>query len=160
MFMRTLGNVLWHFPLFGFVNAIIVYLFGLFLTLTVIAAPIGRGLMEYGKFLFAPYSRAMVKESELTKGQPMTTGRKIWKGFSTVVAIFYIPFIGFPLSLFAIMQTVLLCFTLVGIPVAIVIAKSIGVYFNPVGKKCVPIAVAQELERKKAQKYLEGKKES
>jgi len=158
--MRTLGNILWHFPFFGFLNAIITYLFGLFLTLTVIAAPIGRGLMEYGKFLFAPYSRAMIKESELTKGQPVTTGRKIWKVFSIIIAIFYILFLGIPLSVFAILQTVGLFLSFVGIPAAIVVAKSIGVYFNPVGKKCVPIAVAQELERRKAQKYLEGKKES
>ncbi|MCW5775741.1 MAG: YccF domain-containing protein [Phycisphaeraceae bacterium] len=41
--MRTLGNILWHFPFFGFVNAIIVYFFGLLLTITVVAAPIGSG---------------------------------------------------------------------------------------------------------------------
>jgi len=52
--MRTLGNILWHFPFFGFVNAIVVYLFGLILTATVVAAPIGLGLMRFGKFLFAP----------------------------------------------------------------------------------------------------------
>ena len=55
-------------------------------------------------------------------------------------------------------QVVGLFITIIGIPVAIVVSKSIGVYFNPVGKKCVPISVAQELERRKAQAYLDQKK--
>ena len=50
--MKTIGNILWHFPFFGFVTAICTWLFGAILTATVIAAPIGLGLMEYGKLLF------------------------------------------------------------------------------------------------------------
>ena len=37
----------------------------------------------------------------------------------------------------------------------IVIAKSIGTYFNPVNKKCVSQAVADELERRKAQAQID-----
>jgi uncharacterized membrane protein YccF (DUF307 family) len=48
--MRAVGNVLWHFPFLGFVSAIFTYLLGLLLTITVVAAPIGLGLMEFGKF--------------------------------------------------------------------------------------------------------------
>ena len=55
--MRILGNILWHFPFFGFVNAAVNWLLGLLLTITVVAAPIGLGLMEFGKFLLAPLAR-------------------------------------------------------------------------------------------------------
>ena len=48
--MAALGNVLWHIPFLGFMNAIFTYLVGLLLTITVIAAPIGLGLMETGSF--------------------------------------------------------------------------------------------------------------
>ena len=85
--MAALGNILWHFPFLGFVNAIFTYLFGLLLTITVVAAPIGLGLMEYGKFLFAPFSHAMVSKSELGVRQ-----NKLWQTYSTIVTILYIPF--------------------------------------------------------------------
>ena len=48
--MRTLGNVLWHFPFFGFLTALLTFLCGLILMILVIPAPIGRGLVEHAKF--------------------------------------------------------------------------------------------------------------
>lgn len=147
--MKTLASILWHFPFFGFVNATITFLLGGLLTITVIAAPIGLGLMEHGKFLFAPFGRAMVRKSDLNIEE-----NKAWKAYSTIVMIFYFPF-GLFLCLAAIIQIALLCITIIGIPVAIVVAKSLGTYLNPVGKKCVPQAVADDLERRKAELEVE-----
>ena len=48
--MRTLGNILWHFPFFGFVTALLAFLVGTLLTLLVIPAPIGLGLIQLSKF--------------------------------------------------------------------------------------------------------------
>lgn len=143
--MKTLGNILWHIPFLGFVNAIIVYLFGLLLTVTVIAAPIGLGLMEFGKFLFAPFSHAMVSKSDLNVEQ-----NKAWKAYSTIVMILYFPF-GFILCVLAVFQVVGLFITIIGIPPALVVAKSLGTYLNPVNKKCVHQSVRDELDRRKAQ---------
>ena len=143
--MRTFGNILWHFPFFGFVSAISVYLLGLVLTATVIAAPIGLGLMELGKFLFVPFGHAMVSKSALNIEQ-----NKAWKTYSTIVMILYLPF-GLVLSLLAVFHIGVLFISIIGIPAGIVIAKSLGTYFNPVNKKCVRQAVADELEKKKAQ---------
>ena len=147
--MRTFGNILWHFPFFGFVSAIAAYLLGLLLTVTVIAAPIGLGLMELGKFYFAPFNRALVKKSAINIGQ-----NGAWETYSTIVMILYIP-LGLVLSILAVIQVGLLFISIIGIPVGIVVAKSIGTYFNPVNKKCVDQAVADELERKKAQAEIE-----
>lgn len=147
--MKTLGNILWHFPFFGFVNATIVYILGLILTATVVAAPIGLGLMEYGKFLFAPFGRAMVNKSELNVEQ-----NPAWKTYSTIVTIIYLPF-GLLMALVAVIQVFALCLTIVGIPVALVIAKSLGTYVNPVNKKCVHSAVRDELDRRNAQMVLD-----
>jgi uncharacterized membrane protein YccF (DUF307 family) len=52
-------------------------------------------------------------------------------------------------------QVFLLCMSIVGIPIALVIAKSLGTALNPVNKKCVPAAVAEELERRKARSEIE-----
>lgn len=142
--MKTLGNILWHIPFMGFLSAIFVYLLGIVLTATVVAAPIGLGLMEFGKFLFAPFGRAMVSKDDLNVEQNPT-----WKMYSTVVRVIYFPF-GLIFAIAAVFQVVLLFFTIVGIPVALVIAKSLGTYINPVNKKCVHGAVAEELERRMA----------
>jgi uncharacterized membrane protein YccF (DUF307 family) len=143
--MRTLANVLWHFPFLGFVSAILVYVLGLVLTATVVAAPVGLGLLEYGKFLFVPFGRAMVNKSEINVEQSQA-----WKTYSTLVMILYLP-LGIVLCLLAALQVVGLVISIIGIPAAIVVARSLGTFFNPVNKKCVPQAVVEELERRKAQ---------
>jgi uncharacterized membrane protein YccF (DUF307 family)/ribosomal protein S27AE len=146
--MRTLGNILWYFPFFGFVDAILVYILGLILTITIIGAPLGLGLMELGKFLFAPFSYEMVSQKDLNIKQS-----KAWETYSTFVMIIYLPF-GICLCLITVFQVGLLFLSIVGIPVALVLAKSLGTYFNPVNKKCVHRSVAQEIEKRKAQAYV------
>ena len=147
--MKTLGNILWHFQFFVFVNATIVYLLGLILTATVIAAPIGLGLMEFGKFLFAPFGHAMISKSDLNIKQ--NAG---WKAYSAIVMIIYLPF-GLILAFLAVVQVAVLFCSIVGIPVALVVAKSLGTYFNPVNKKCVHSAVVEELQRRAAHAEVE-----
>jgi uncharacterized membrane protein YccF (DUF307 family) len=150
--MKTIANILWHFPFFGFASAIAVYLFGLLLTITVVASPVGLGLMEFGKFLFWPFGNSMVSKKELNIEQSAA-----WKAYSSIIMILYFPF-GLFLAIVGCFQIVGLFLSLIGIPVALVVAKSLSTYLNPVNKKCVSSAVANELERRKAQveidKYL------
>jgi uncharacterized membrane protein YccF (DUF307 family) len=142
--MRTLGNILWHFPFFGFLTAAFYWLLGLLLTILILPAPIGLGLMEFGKFLLAPFGQAMVSKTELKIEQ-----NAAWQSYSTIVMILYIPF-GLVFMVLNAVQVFALCLTIIGIPVALVIAKSLGTVLNPVNKICVSAAVADELERRKA----------
>lgn len=142
--MRTLGNILWHFPFFGFVTAFITFIIGGIFVLTVIGAPIGLGLIQLSKFLLTPYSSAMISKKDLNVEQ-----NKLWKSFSLVIRILYFPF-GLFLATVTIFQIGMLFITIIGIPVALVLAKSLGTYFNPIHKKCVPIAVKDEIDRRKA----------
>ena len=71
------------------------------------------------------------------------------KGFGIVVFILYLPF-GILTSLVTVIQIALLFCTIVGIPVALVLAKSLSTYFNPIGKVCVSSSVADELEKRAA----------
>jgi uncharacterized membrane protein YccF (DUF307 family) len=144
--LKTLGNILWHFPFLGFVNAMVVYVFGVLLTVTIAASPIGLGLMEYGAFLFWPFGNAMVSKNELNVEQ-----NPLWQVYSTLIMILYLP-IGILLCISAIFQIVGLFLSIIGIPVALVLAKSLTTYLNPVNKICVPSAVVDELDRRKAQK--------
>ena len=147
--MRTLGNILWHFPFLGFVTATLYWLFGALLTLTIIAAPIGLGLMEYGKFLFFPFGHAMVSRDALDMRQ-----NAAWHAYSTIVSILYLPF-GLLFVVLSVIQVVASCISIVGIPVALVVAKSLGTALNPVNKICVSSAVVEELERRRAVSDIE-----
>lgn len=142
--MRTLGNILWHFPFFGFVTAAFYWLLGLLLTLLIVTAPIGLGLMEFGKFLFAPFGNAMVSKTDLK-----ITQNPVWRAYSTIVMLLYLPF-GIVFVVLNVLQVFACCLLIVTIPIALVIAKSLGTVLNPVNKICVSAAVAEELERRRA----------
>ncbi len=130
--MRTLGNIIWHIPFLGFVTAFWTFVIGGVLTLTIVAAPIGLGLMQLAKFLLTPFSMQMVSRNTLNKKQ-----NKLWKAYGFIVRIIYFP-IGLVLAIVTICQIVGLFISIVGIPTAIVLAKSLETYFNPVNKVCVP----------------------
>lgn len=149
--MRTLGNILWHFPFLGFINAFFTYVLGLLLTVTVVAAPLGLGLLELGKFSLGPFGRAMVRDSDLDPNQEIGA----WKAYSWLVMVLWFPF-GLFLSAVMVVQILFLCCSIFGIPVAIVVAKAIGTVFNPVGKRCVSIEAAEELRRRAAVRELDG----
>lgn len=119
-----------------------------FFFISVIGAPIGLGLFQFGKFLLAPFSYSMVSKKDLNIEQ-----NKAWKTFGIIATIIYIPF-GLALCVLTIFQIAGLCVTIIGIPVAVVLAKSLGTYFNPVNKKCVPVSVAKEIDNRKSQKQV------
>jgi uncharacterized membrane protein YccF (DUF307 family) len=149
--MRTLGNIIWHVPFLGFLNAFITFLIGGLLTITVVGAPLGLGLIQLSKFLLAPFTHSMVSSSEMNPNQ-----NQYWKTFGIIVRIVYFPF-GLLLTVITLFQIVGLFISIVGIPVAMVLAKSLSTFLNPVGKTSVNRAVAEELQRRKASAYVDGK---
>ncbi|MDR1170487.1 MAG: hypothetical protein LBK97_06615 [Prevotellaceae bacterium] len=143
--MRILGNIIWHFPFFGFLNALFTFLVGGLFVITVVGAPIGLGLIQLSRMYLSPFSSAMVSKDDLQSEQ-----NKYWKTFGIIVRIVYFPF-GLLLCFVTILQIAGLFISLIGIPVALVLAKSLSTYFNPVGKVCVPKAVKDEMERRNAE---------
>ena len=140
--MRLLGNILWHFPCFGFVTSLFSFLAGILLTVTVVGAPIGLGLIQYAKFALAPYSYSMIDKREL---HPNKSGNILYAILCLIVRILY-----FPLGVLFFLWGIVL------LPMAIPYAKSLSTFFNPVGKVCVPVAVMDELERRKAEKEVDA----
>ena len=150
--VRTLGNILWHVPFLGFLTAAFYWLLGLLLTLLVVTAPLGLGLMEFGKFLLAPFGNEMVSKSDLDMPQ-----NPVWRAYSTLVMLVYLPF-GVVFVVLNAIQVFALCFSIVGIPVALVIAKSLGTVLNPVNKVCVPSEVAEEMARRNARAEIDRRR--
>ncbi len=58
------------------------------------------------------------------------------------------------LAVLTVLQIVGLFISIVGIPVALVLSKFLGTFFNPVDKVCVPKAVADEVAARKAQEQV------
>jgi uncharacterized membrane protein YccF (DUF307 family) len=142
--MKTLGNILWHFPFFGFIMALYTFIIGLVFTITVVGAPIGLGMIQHSKFLLTPFSKRMISDSKLNEDKST-----LWKVLSVIAFIVYLPF-GILASIVTIIQICLLFITIVGIPVALVLAKSLSTYFNPIGKVCVDSELVNELNKRKA----------
>jgi uncharacterized membrane protein YccF (DUF307 family) len=147
--MRTLGNILWHVPFLGFLSALGTFLIGGLLVITVIGAPLGLGLIQLSKFLLTPFSSAMISKKDLKADQ-----NKLWQTFGIIVRILYFPF-GLFLAVVTIFQIAGLFISIIGIPVALVLAKSLGTYFSPVNKTCVPKAVADEVASRKAKEHVD-----
>ena len=62
--MKTLGNILWHFPFFGFITSLFTAILGLFFLATIVGIPIGLGLLQHSKFLLTPFSSRMIPDSK------------------------------------------------------------------------------------------------
>lgn len=126
--MKILLNIIWHIPFCGFINALCAYICALLFAITIVGLPIAKGLFEYGNFLMCPFGRKMIDSKQ---------GGAIWTSLSIVMSIIWIIFFGWWMFIAAIIQIVALFMSIVGIPVAIVLAKSLMTYINPVGKICV-----------------------
>ena len=144
--MAALGNVLWHIPFLGFMTALGMFLVGGMLILTVVAAPLGTGLFELGKFYLLPFGNRMVDAKAL--GSSVSTN-KYWRAWGWIMVAIWFPF-GAIMAIVVALQCLFLCISIIGIPAALASAKSIPTLFNPVGKKCVSKAVADEIDRRKA----------
>ena len=78
-----------------------------------------------------------------------------WKAYSGVVMIVYVLCAGIWLALGVALSAFAQAITIVGLPNAYVLAKSLGTVFNPVGKKCVSKAVSDELKRRAASQKVD-----
>ncbi|MFR8440251.1 MAG: YccF domain-containing protein [Campylobacter sp.] len=144
--MRILGNIIWFF-MAGWILAILTYLSGLILTILVVTAPVGLGLMEYGKFLFLPFTHDMVRKK---KGSITDAVHMTYQTYANIVKVIYIIVFGIWLFIGGIFTVIGQFITIIGIPCAIVLTKSLGTIFNPVDKICISHDLAEELRRRVA----------
>lgn len=139
-------NVIWHFPLFGFITALIYGLGGVIWCCTIVFYPIGLGYFQVSKYLFSPFTTALVSKDDL---RLISDNVEESLGYSKIIGFLFIPF-GILSALGAIFHIVYCCASLIGIPCAYVWFKTLPSLFNPTNKICVPIEVANEIERVKS----------
>ena len=145
--MNTLLNIIWHIPFLGFIYAGIYALCGLILCLTIIGMPLGLGLLQMGRFLLCPFGNALVSRGDLArlKGENLNI---LVVTYSCLLRIVYFP-IGLILSILFLFSIVSDFLSIIGIPCALVWAKSLPAIFDPIDKICVPGEISDEINRRK-----------
>ena len=127
--MRLILNIIW-FVLCGLWMAIAYVLAALIGFITIIGIPFGIASLRIATFALWPFGRTLVRRP--TAGAGSAIGNVIW-----------VILCGWWLALGHIVTGVLLCITIIGIPLGLANFKLVPVSFLPLGREIVPIDQAR-----------------
>jgi uncharacterized membrane protein YccF (DUF307 family) len=127
--MRLVLNIIW-FILAGFWLAIAYALAALLMFILIITIPFGVAALRIGIFALWPFGRTVVRRGDAGAGSAI--GNVIW----FVLA-------GWWLIIVHLITGVLLCLTIIGIPLGLANFKLIPVTFRPFGRDIVSIEEAE-----------------
>ena len=123
--MRTIGNIIW-FVLSGLWLAIAYTLAALVMFILIITIPFGVASLRIAAFCLWPFGRVIIRRSDAGAGSAI--GNVIW----VILA-------GWWLALGHLITGILLCITIIGIPLGIANFKMIPVALLPLGRQIVRI---------------------
>jgi len=115
------GNIIW-FIFCGFWQGLAWSFFGFLWSLTIVGIPIGIQCFKISHLYFMPFNKRVVYEGGAG---------------SFLLNIFWIIFSGVPLTIAALINGILLCVTIVGIPFGLQCFKLAKLGFMPFGAKVV-----------------------
>jgi uncharacterized membrane protein YccF (DUF307 family) len=127
--VRTIGNIIW-FVLCGLWMAIGYALAALVMFILIITIPFGIAALRIAGFCLWPFGRVIVRRSDA--GAASVIGNVIW-----------IILAGWWLALGHLITGVLLCITIIGIPLGLANFKLIPVSVAPLGRDVVSIDEAR-----------------
>jgi uncharacterized membrane protein YccF (DUF307 family) len=123
--MRTVLNILWLL-LSGLWLALGYLLAGVLLCVLIITIPFGIACFRLAAFVLWPFGRAVVRRPEA--GAPSTIANVVW----FVLA-------GLWMAIAHVVLGILLCLTIIGIPLGLGNFKLAAVALAPLGKEIVPV---------------------
>ena len=148
--MRTVLNVL-NFVLGGFATTL-SWLFATLVSIVLIfTLPLTRSCWEITKLSFVPYGNEAIHVDELnpeSKNALMNTG-------GTLLNILWLIFFGLWLCIMDIFSGIAQCITIIGIPVGIANFKIAAIALWPVGRRVVPVEVAQAAREANARRRFQ-----
>ncbi len=125
--MRTLLNIIW-LVLAGIWMAIAYVVAGLILCITIIGIPFGVQAFKLAGYALWPFGRALVPSDSRMKG------------LSVIGNILWFVLAGWWLALGHLFTGILLCLTIIGIPLGIASFKMAGAALVPFGKEIVDLS--------------------
>lgn len=135
--MRTLGNIIW-LVLAGFWLALGYVVAGIVSCLLIITIPFGIASFRLAGYVIWPFGRTVVAKP----------GAGVWSLLGNVI---WILVVGWELALAHLVAGLLLCLTVVGIPLGLACWKMVPLALVPLGREVVPIGAARDpygLERR------------
>lgn len=149
--MTLLGNIIW-FIFFGWWNFLLYGFLGLVCCATIIGIPIGKALFQYAKLMTFPFGKVIIKETELKGKENVSAIRRVG---GTIANILWLP-VGIITFILNIGTMIVCAITIIGIPVAVVIAKSCKFLIWPVGAKVITKDEAEALRMEKSMMKVMG----
>jgi len=128
--MRTLGNILW-LVLAGWWLALAYAVAGLIAFVLIITIPFGFASFRLASYVIWPFGR----RAEF---------RKDFGVLAVIGNIIWILVLGWELAIAHLVAGLLLCLTIVGIPLGIACWKMVPLAFLPLGQEIVPVASPTE----------------
>lgn len=136
--MRTLLNVLW-LVLAGIWMAIAYLIAGVLMAITIIGIPFALQAFKLGGYALWPFGRTLVPKKHRHKG------------LSVIGNVLWFILAGWWLALGHLFTGILLCITIIGIPLGVASFKMAGAALVPFGKEIVPL---RELSAEQAQSAI------
>lgn len=149
--MAAVGNILW-FLFFGWWNALVYILAGALWCVTVIGIPIGKALFQYAKLMALPFGKVIMKETEIKGAENVSAVRRVG---GVIANIIWLP-IGIILFVVTIVETVAAAITIIGIPVAVVLARSAKFIIWPIGAKVITKQQVETIRMEKSMMKVMG----
>ena len=128
--MRTILNLIW-LVLSGVWMAIGYVVAGVLLCVTIIGIPFGIQAFKLAGYALWPFGRALVP-----------TGRRA--GLSAIANVLWFVLAGWWLALGHLFTGILLCLTIIGLPLGVASFKMAGAALVPFGKEIVPLRVTRQ----------------
>jgi len=125
--MKTLLNVIW-LVLAGFWLALAYLVAAIILAITIIGLPFAKQALKLGVYAFWPFGRELVQSPTRMKG------------LSVVGNVLWFVLAGWWLALGHLITGVLLCLTIIGIPLGIGDIKMAGAALVPFGRQIVRVS--------------------
>lgn len=123
--MRTLGNILW-LVLAGWWLALGYVIAGVINFIFIITIPFGIASFRLANYSLWPFGRTVVRDQ--SSGAMSLVGNILWLFFG-----------GLSMALGNLIAGVLLCLTIVGIPLGVAAFKLAGLALMPLGARIVPV---------------------
>ena len=123
--MKTLLNLLW-LVLSGFWMAIAYVAFGVLACVLIVTIPFGIASFRIAGYALWPFGRTVVRREDA--GVASAVGNLIWLVFA-----------GIWLALGHIVTGILLCITIIGIPLGVANFKMVPISLTPLGRQIVRI---------------------
>jgi uncharacterized membrane protein YccF (DUF307 family) len=128
--MSKIGNFLW-FILGGWWSALVFLFWGALLCATIIGIPVGLALFQFAKLMAFPFGRVIVRNTQVRHVS------LIVKILQTIINVLWAVTGGITTAIILLIEAILCCITIIGIPVGIVLFRSAVFLVAPIGCRVV-----------------------